>query len=179
MTKQVRTNRKTLFPEGPAARTAQATIDLRPGSRARDTRSLSDFNSFDIGYKPTSLEKREGIFFKCEYENPAGSVKDRGIVYQVSCLKTKGVRKAVISSSGNAAISAIHYCQQAGIDLTVFISPKINKEKLKILEKSYCQIVKTEKPISNTVKYSRKSAAANLRQSTDPNAVIGYEAIAH
>lgn len=127
----------------------------------------------------TPVGKIENIYFKCEYLNPSGSVKDRGISYQVEKLLEQDIKSAVISSSGNAAISAALYCNNAGIKLQVFVSPKINHSKLKTLEESGCNIEKTVKPISAAIKYAKENHAMNLRQSTDPNAAFGYEAIAY
>lgn len=126
----------------------------------------------------TPVKKIENIYFKCEYLNLSGSVKDRGISFQVEKLRQSDAKSAVISSSGNAAISAAYYCQAAGIDLQVFVSPKVNQAKLKILEKLGCKVTKTVKPISAAIKYGKENKSANLRQSTDPNATFGYEAIA-
>lgn len=126
----------------------------------------------------TPLVKIGGIYFKCEFKNPTGSHKDRAFSFEVSRLKEQGIKNAVISSSGNAAISAANYCRLAGITLHIFVSPNINRNKLKVLENLNCSIVKTERPVSDSVKYSKKVGAYNLRQSTDPNAVYGYQNIA-
>lgn len=126
----------------------------------------------------TPLVKIDDIYFKCEYQNPTGSHKDRAFKLQIARLKKNGVKKAVISSSGNAAISASYYCGINGIDLTIFISPSINKHKLEVLKESKCEIIETKKPISAAFKFAQKNASFNLRQSTDPEASIGHEAIA-
>lgn len=132
-----------------------------------------------LGEGATRLTQIENIFFKHEYENPTGSVKDRGIAYQISHLYSKNIKKAVISSSGNAAISAAHYCKLAGIELTVFVSPKINTLKLKQLTKLSTSIIKSSKPISDAFQYAKKNSAFNLRPSTDPVGHIGYTSIAY
>lgn len=126
----------------------------------------------------TPLVKLDNIYFKCEYENPTESHKDRAFSYQISKLKKQGIKKAVLSSSGNAAISAAHYCQLADIELTVFISPNINKNKLQVLKKLNCKIFQTPKPVSSSMIFAGENDAYNLRQSTDPNALVGYESIA-
>lgn len=131
----------------------------------------------DIEEGNTPLVKVENIYFKCEYENPSGSVKDRGIAYQVSKLKEKGVRETVISSSGNAAISAASYCQYAGINLVIFISPSINRQKLKRLTSLGFKIIVTKRPISQAIRYAKTKNAYNLRQSKDKNAQLGYQTL--
>ncbi|MBI3379747.1 PLP-dependent lyase/thiolase [Candidatus Gottesmanbacteria bacterium] len=131
-----------------------------------------------LGEGNTPLVEVNGIYFKCEFKNPTGSHKDRAFALQVSNIKEKGIKKAVISSSGNAAISAANYCKLAGIALTVFVSPHINKKKLQILENLDCVVIKSNRPVSDSIKYAQKGEIYNLRQSTDINAVIGYESIA-
>ncbi|MBI5452751.1 PLP-dependent lyase/thiolase [Candidatus Gottesmanbacteria bacterium] len=139
----------------------------------------SNNNDFVSKREMLPVEKIENIYFKCEYFNLSGSVKDRGISFQVEKVLQSDAKSAVISSSGNAAISAAYYCQMAGIDLQVFVSPKVNQAKLNILEKLGCKVTKTVKPISAAIKYAKENKSANLRQSTDPNAIFGYENIAY
>ncbi|MCL4338748.1 PLP-dependent lyase/thiolase [Patescibacteria group bacterium] len=127
----------------------------------------------------TSLKREESIYFKCEYENPTGSVKDRSLAYQTAVLEEKGINSAVISSSGNAAISAACYCNLHGIKLTVFVSPNINKNKLEVLKKSGCRLEISDKPVSNAFKYAKENNVYNLRQSKDENALFGYETLAY
>lgn len=119
----------------------------------------------------------DNIFFKCEFDNPSGSVKDRGFAYQFSKLKELGIKKAVLSSSGNAAISALTYAQLTNIKLTVFLSPKTDAEKLKIINKFTSDIVFSKKPLSQAFQFARQSKAYNLRQSLDINARYGYETL--
>ncbi|OGG26577.1 hypothetical protein A2960_03785 [Candidatus Gottesmanbacteria bacterium RIFCSPLOWO2_01_FULL_39_12b] len=132
---------------------------------------------YTYGVGNTRLVEHKGIYFKCEFENPTGSVKDRGISVQISKLLEMGVRSAVISSSGNAAISAAKYCREANIKLTVFISPKLKASKKSVLEKLDCTLIVSPKPISSAFRCAQKTGAYNLRQSKDENAVAGYEAL--
>lgn len=139
---------------------------------------MSTQNLMTLGEGNTPLIKIDSIYFKCEYKNPTGSHKDRAFAYQISQLYKKGIKKAVISSSGNAAISAVNYCRIAGIKLQIFVSGKINRNKLNVLEKLGCNITTTPKPVSDAFKFGKKNNAYNLRQSTDPNAPVGYQDIA-
>ena len=121
----------------------------------------------------TPLIKLGNIYFKREDLNPTGSVKDRAIPAQLNHLKELGFTSTVISSTGNAAISAQYFCQQNNIDLTIFTSPKINPAKLKLLS----HVQQTPQPISSAIKYAKSHHAYLLRQSTDPIALIGYQTI--
>jgi threonine dehydratase len=123
----------------------------------------------------TPLIKLENIYLKREDLNITGSAKDRSLIFQIENLKKQGFNSAVISSTGNAAISAAHFCFLNKIDLTVFLSPKVNKNKLNLIKN--CQIVFSDKPISDAIKFSKKNNLYFLRQSTDPSALIGYQEI--
>ncbi|MGI5826816.1 MAG: pyridoxal-phosphate dependent enzyme, partial [Patescibacteria group bacterium] len=76
----------------------------------------------------------EDLILKREDLNPTGSLKDRGMTFLVSLAGSKGLRDLVLSSSGNAAISAANYCKLAGLNLNVFVSPKITEGKKKVLQ---------------------------------------------
>jgi threonine dehydratase len=125
----------------------------------------------------TPLIKLENIYFKREDLNLTGSAKDRALIFQIENLKKQGFNKAVISSTGNAAISASYYCHLNNIELTVFLSPKVNQNKLNLIKNYNCQIIFSDKAISDAIKYSKKNNNYLLRQSTDPSALIGYQQI--
>lgn len=137
----------------------------------------SKSNLITLGEGNTPVKLILGIWCKCEQDNPTGSVKDRGLAFSISKLKKSGSTKAVISSSGNAAISAAAYCKLAGISLTVFISPNIQPAKRNKLSNYKCEIVETSTPVSEAVKYAKKNNYYNLRQSTDPWGVYGFAKI--
>ena len=105
----------------------------------------------------TPLIKFADVFLKREDLNPTGSAKDRAISLQVDYLKSQGFRAAVISSTGNAAISALYYCQKNSINLTVFVSSNINPEKLKLIQAQTKNIVISAQPISDSFRYSRQN----------------------
>ena len=112
----------------------------------------------------TSLIKLEGVYYKLEYNNPTGSVKDRAVVSQIGNIKRLAFKKAVISSSGNAAISATYFCRSANIELDIFVSPSILKSKLEILKNEGPHIHFTNRPIKEAHEFSEKTGAYNLRQ---------------
>ncbi len=123
----------------------------------------------------TPLLNIDSFYVKREDLNPTGSAKDRAIESQTNHLQQLGFQKAVISSSGNAAISAKYYCQLKNIDLEIFVSPKTTPEKLKLLESAKLHYSLT--PISDAIKFSKQFNCYNLRQSTDPVAQQGYSVI--
>lgn len=121
----------------------------------------------------TPLEKFNDVYLKREDKNLTGSAKDRAISLQVANLIKNGFTSAVISSTGNAAISAQYYCQQNNIALTVFVSPKTNPAKLSLLQNYQV----SPQPISSAFKFAKQNNAYLLRQSTDPVAIEGYSQI--
>jgi threonine synthase len=128
-------------------------------------------------FKPTPHQIIDHIIFKQEYLNPTGSIKDRGINHQIHYLQKQGINKAVISSSGNAAISAAYFCNQAGISLTTFLSPKINPNKLNHLKQFSIDIQITPRPISSAFRYAKETGAHLLRPSKDPQGPNGYQSL--
>ncbi len=123
----------------------------------------------------TPLLKINNIYLKREDQNPTGSAKDRALSVQIRKLEEKGIKDAVISSTGNAAISAQYYCKQAKIKLTIFVSPQINKEKCRLLSGS--TLIFDPNPIKAAFQFAKKNNLPYLRQSTDPNAILGYQQI--
>ena len=117
----------------------------------------------------TPLIPFENVFLKREDLNITGSAKDRAIDLQTN----QGFKEAVISSTGNAAISAQHFCEQKNIKLAIFVSPKTSPHKLKLL-KNY---LLSDQPISDAFKFAKLNHAYFLRQSTDPIALLGYQEI--
>jgi threonine synthase len=126
----------------------------------------------------TPIIKIDSFYFKREDLNKTGSAKDRAIIKQIKEIKKRKLDQAVISSTGNAALSAAYFCQENNIKLTIFLSPKVNLKKLKLLKKYSHKIEISKKPISGAIKFSKNNPAYLLRQSTDPVALIGYQQIA-
>lgn len=127
----------------------------------------------------TQLTTIEQIFLKREDTNPTGSVKDRGIPLQIETAMRQGHTHFVLSSSGNAAISAAAFCSELALELKVFVSPSANPDKIKVLEAYACDLKSTEKPLTESLAFAEETGAYHLRQATDPIATIGYHTIAH
>jgi threonine synthase len=95
-------------------------------------------DSVSLGEGDTPLVWAEAfgreVAFKCEYQNPTGSFKDRGSAALVAFLQSRGVTEAVEDSSGNAGASFAAYAARAGIKARVFVpesasGPKLNQIK--------------------------------------------------
>ncbi len=125
----------------------------------------------------TALDKIANLYFKREDQNTTGSAKDRAVSLQVKSALDQKYTSAVISSSGNAAISALHFCRLAHINLTIFLSPKTDPKKIAYLRALQAQIIFSPKPISFAFRQAKRNHSYNLRQSLDPKALEGYRQI--
>ena len=139
----------------------------------------------------TELNKALGIdiYLKREDEHKYSSHKGRSIPIMVKKYnKEEDITNFVISSSGNAAIAAIHTIQAHNknndnkLTLKVFIGQNINKQKLKILkiiiEDKNISLEQVEKPKQSAFALDKEGKAKNLRQSTDNIALMGYYELA-
>ncbi|MDP3057116.1 MAG: pyridoxal-phosphate dependent enzyme [bacterium] len=118
------------------------------------------------------------LIFKREDLNPNGSHKDRLLAYQVSRAKENGEKVLIISSSGNAAVSAAAYCQLAGIKLFIFVSPKIDKEKLIKMAGCGAKIIISKHALTLADLASKKFKIRNLRPGADEKSYYGLKSIA-
>ena len=82
----------------------------------------------------TPLTKIDHLYFKREDQNITGSAKDRVIPQIIKFIAKNNFKEAVISSTGNAAISAQYFCDKFNIPLKIFVSSKTNPNKLKLLK---------------------------------------------
>ena len=129
------------------------------------------------------------VYLKREDEHKYGSHKGRSIPLMIKkYFKEENITNFVISSSGNAALAAIHSVQvhnhnnSEKINLTVFVGLNIDEKKLKIILKTIkdfnIKIEQVEKPKQSAFQMDKNGLAKNLRQSTDDNALIGYYELA-
>jgi len=129
-------------------------------------------------HRITSSLNLERLFLKREDLNPTGSHKARSLAYQVSKALEDGEEALVISSSGNAAVSAAAYCRLAGIKLFAFVSPRTNLVKLAQLHRFSAEIIVTERAINFAKYFADKYRLINLRPSTNELAPEGFKSIA-
>jgi len=121
-------------------------IDLRKITPLEKNRliTLGECNTPLIKMKGYSEAcKDNDIYIKNEAQNPTGSFKDRETALVISHAKEQGVKKVVIASSGNAALSAAAYAKKAKIACECFIPKDTSKSKILIL-KIYNTLINTE-----------------------------------
>ncbi len=122
----------------------------------------------------TPLIKIDQIYFKREDQNITGSAKDRAIPFVIQDAINKGFNEIVISSTGNAAISAQYFCEKSNLSLKIFVSSKTNPEKLKLIKNFTTSL----KPISDAFKYAKQNNAFLIRLSTHSATIPSYSQIA-
>jgi threonine synthase len=115
---------------------------------------------------------------KREDWNPGGSHKDRGVLYQVAHHRAADKPTTfVVSSSGNAAISAAAACRVTGGRLLAFVSTDTAPGKLRSLLASDAFVIASPKP-KNFARYAaRVFGLQNLRATLDDTASIGYRSL--
>ncbi len=129
------------------------------------------------------------IYLKREDLHPYGSHKGRSIPHMIKTYFHEGKRRFVISSSGNAALAAIHTVEQHNknkpnhpIDLTIYIGKHIDEDKHRLLreriiDSAHIRIVEVDNPKQQAFQ-AQTDDTQLLRQSTDNQALVGYEELA-
>ena len=74
------------------------------------------------------------VFFKCEYLNPSGTFKDRGMELMINLLKGLGAEQVVEDSSGNAGASLAAYAARAKIQAEIYAPITASPVKLSQIE---------------------------------------------
>ncbi|MCA9390316.1 PLP-dependent lyase/thiolase [candidate division WWE3 bacterium] len=126
----------------------------------------------------TLMIERQQIWFKREDLNTTGSIKDRGISHQLNTHLNKNEKSLVISSSGNAAISASYYAKLANAKMYVFIYPDCNPEKKNRLNELGATIMESTQPLTESLEFAERNGFTHIRQATDPEATVGYQELA-
>ena len=107
------------------------------------------------------------VHYKLEFMMPTGSFKDRGTTVLVSYLKSRGVRRVLEDSSGNAGASLAAYAAAAGLTCRILVPETASYPKIAQIAACGADVV--------TIKGSRQDVAeAALAQSADPGEAIFY-----
>lgn len=123
---------------------------------AKDAVSLGE------GWTPLVPGEWDGapVQWKLELAMPTGSFKDRGMTVMVSYLKSRGVRRVLEDSSGNAGASLAAYAAAAGMSCRILVPETASYPKIAQIAASGAEVV--------TIPGSRQDVAdAALRQSAE------------
>jgi len=128
------------------------------------------------------------LFLKREDMHCYGSHKGRSIPLMIQKYVNDNQRNFVISSSGNAALAAALFTRDYNIKhtteqikLTIFVGKNIDQKKLNIIKTiitNNIEIRQVANPKQSAFMVDKNGTAKNLRQSTDKNALTGYEELA-
>ena len=96
----------------------------------------------------TPIVKYDNLYFKLEYKNPPGSIKDRA-AYNIltNYLKQKIINEGdtvVISTSGNIGISIAYFGKILGLNVIVTMPSNMSKERIELMEKYDAKVVLTD-----------------------------------
>jgi threonine synthase len=161
---------------------------LLPGIwRYRDTFGLpEDAPIISLGEGNTPLVWAEvfgrQVAFKCEYQNPTGSFKDRGTSTLVSYLRSRGIIQAVEDSSGNAGASFAAYASRAGIKARVYVPETASGPKRRQIEAYGADVVAVPGSRSNAAEMARRAADTGMAYASHaymPFNLPGYATIAY
>lgn len=121
------------------------------------------------------------IYFKCEYQNPTGSFKDRGAAVLTSALADAGVEEAIEDSSGNAGAAFAAYAARAGIRARIFIPDYASGPKQRQIESYGAEVVRILGPRSTTTEATLAEAekgAVYASHAYLPHVIAGFATIA-
>ena len=129
------------------------------------------------------VDQLEGeVYFKCEYQNPTGSYKDRGAATLVSFLRSRGVIEAIEDSSGNAGAAFAAYAARSGIQGRVYIPDATSGPKRMQIEKYGVEVVRILGSRTDVAEKTRQVAAGGVPYASHaylPQVLPGYATIAY
>ncbi len=140
--------------------------DSQPGIwRYRHTFGLpADLPPVSLGEGLTRLVPARAlgrkVYFKCEYENPSGSYKDRGTAVIMGWLKSRGVTEVVEDSSGNAGASLAAYAGKFGLRARIFVPEAASGPKRQQIEAYGAELVPVPGSRTDTAEAVRREAEA-------------------
>ncbi|MBT6068214.1 pyridoxal-phosphate dependent enzyme [Candidatus Peregrinibacteria bacterium] len=126
---------------------------------------------------PKKLHKDLNFYIKRCDLHPLGSHKPFAAIAQVNELKHTG-QKGVISTSGNAGISAAYFSKKENVPVYILASPKTNPAKLAAIQSMTDLLFLSEKPSRFTNYISSQHNLHNLRPSMDDLAIEGFKNLA-
>lgn len=122
------------------------------------------------------------VWFKCEYQNPTGSYKDRGAATLFSFLLSRGVTEAIEDSSGNAGAAFAAYAARAGVKGKVYVPDSISGPKCHQIESYGVELVRILGSRSKVAEQARKAAESGFIYASHaylPQVLPGYATAAY
>jgi threonine synthase len=149
--------------------------EIRDFIQSENLISLNEGNTAENKFLHNGVE----VIIKREDLNPSGSWKDRGTAFKLTELFKNNVNQAVISSSGNAAISYLTYLKSfKDFKLHVVVSKSVNQAKLskinELINNTHHELHISDNPKKLSVELSARYNCTNLRSSIDESIIKGY-----
>ncbi len=130
----------------------------------------------------------ERLFLKREDLHPLGSHKGRSIPPMIDMKVAEGAKDFAISSSGNAALAAVRHIQTRNatgdnLSLAILVGGHINEAKRRALAAEITDpritIEENPRPLQTLFHMIKTDGKTSLRQSTDDEALVGYQSLAY
>lgn len=119
----------------------------------------------------------KGIVIKREDLSETRSHKFRYLKPKLESLKKQGVLELVLSTTGNAGITAAFYGKKLGITVTAVMSDRGDMSKGEQIKKNSGTLIMSAQPVRTARELARKHGIPLLRASRDEEAVKGYETL--
>lgn len=100
------------------------------------------------------------FYIKCEFMNPTGSFKDRGMVSAMGMAMEFGVKKVIAASAGNASASAAAYGARVGLPVTAIVPESTSPGKVRQAEAYGANIVRVKGNYSDSFQAAKQAARA-------------------
>jgi len=122
------------------------------------------------------------IAFKCEFQNPSGSFKDRGMAVMMGFLAGRGVQVAIEDSSGNAGAAFAAYAARAGLRGRVFVPAYASGPKRRQIEAYGAELVSVPGSRQDVAEATRRAAEQGQIYASHaymPHVLAGYATLAY
>lgn len=117
------------------------------------------------------------LVLKREDLSETGSHKFRYALHKLQELKASGVKRVVLSTTGNAGITLSHYGAQLGITVICLMSDRGNLSKAAQIEAEGGNVIVTDRPVRFAKYIAKKYELPLLRVSRDMDSVSKYRSL--
>lgn len=135
----------------------------------------------------TRLVHFEGVWAKCEHDNPSGSVKDRVARYVLTGhLRSDRLHRGdevIEPTSGNAGIALSYWAMLAGLEAVIFMPENMTEERKALIRRYGGRLVLTPEPegvvgsIRRAQEYARGAPGRVLFDQFDDEAGVEGQAL--
>ncbi len=143
--------------------------------------NATEYITLNEGNTPVNTieDSTHKIYLKREDLNPTGSWKDRATAFKLTMLLSKNINEAVITSSGNAAISFIEYLKDFNnFKLRIVVEPFTSSEKVELIQQKIKntnhELIIKKNSKKTALQISLKNKIPNIRSATDNEIVKAY-----